>query len=144
MSLDNSFPNLSSSRFEVTSEFSLEYNCIAWAAGDDARWWWPTGGGYWPIDNTSTTSGSYLQAFATIGYVPADDAKLETDYEKVALYAKEGHVAHAARQLANGQWTSKLGSDVDIEHDLRSIEGEVYGTVVQLLKRPRATTVSVT
>jgi len=32
MSLANSFPNLSSSGFEITSDFSLDDNGIAWAA----------------------------------------------------------------------------------------------------------------
>ena len=140
MSLDNSFPNLSSGQFEVTSEFSLEYNCIAWAAGDNSRWWWPAGGDYWPIDDASTAVDSFVRAFATLGYEPADDDSLEAGYEKVALYAKAAHVTHAARQLASGRWTSKLGSDVDIEHELRGIEGDAYGAVVQLLKRLVVTT----
>jgi len=138
MSLDNSFPNLSSSRFEVTSEFSLDYNCIAWAAGDDSRWWWPVTGDYWPIDDHSAAVDSFVQAFATIGYGSANDDSLEAGYEKIALFANEGRVTHAARQLAIGRWTSKLGRDVDIEHELHAIEGEVYGTVVRLLKRPLA------
>lgn len=142
MTLDNSFPNLSPNSFEVTSAFSLEYNCIAWAAGDNTRWWWPTGGGYWPIDNNNTTIDSFLQAFATIGYEPTDDDLLEAGYERVALYAKDDHVTHAARQLVGGRWTSKLGSDVDIKHELLSIEGELYGTVVQLLKRPLVAMIS--
>lgn len=140
MSLNNSFPNLSSSPFEITSEFSLEYNCVAWAAGDDSRWWWPTGGDHWPIDETRTSVDSFVRAFDTIGYESADDGSLEAGYEKVALYALGGSVTHAARQLLNGRWTSKLGSDVDIEHELRGIEGEVYGTVKQFLKRPSAAT----
>jgi hypothetical protein len=140
MSPDNSFPNLSSSQFEITSDFSLDYNCIAWAAGDISRWWWPATGDYWPIDDNSAAVDSFARAFATIGYGPADDNSLEAGYEKVALFAKEARVTHAARQLANGRWTSKLGSDVDIEHELHGIEGQVYGTVVRLLRRPLAST----
>ena len=140
MSLDHSFPNLSSSGFEITSEFSLEYNCIAWAAGDNTRWWWPTGSDYWPTDGTETTVDSFVHVFGTIGYEPTIDDSLEAALEKVALYAKDGHVTHTARQLADGRWTSKLGSDMDIEHELHGIEGEVYGTVVQILKRPHVDT----
>ncbi len=117
MSLDNSFPNLSSSGFEITSDFSLGYNCIAWAAGDASRWWWPITGDYWPIDDDSTSADSFAHAFATIGYGPADNDSLEDGYDKIALFAKDDRVTHAARQLPNGCWTSKLGSDVDIEHD---------------------------
>lgn len=140
MSLEDSFPNLTSGGYEITSDFSLDYNCIAWAAGDISRWWWPVAGDHWPIGDTSATVAAFCRAFASIGYEEADNDSLEPGYEKVALFAKEGRVTHAARQLTTGRWTSKLGSDVDIEHDLRGIDGEVYGTVVTVLKRPLGTT----
>jgi hypothetical protein len=38
MSLEDSFPNLVSGGYEITSDLSLDYNCIAWAAGDISRW----------------------------------------------------------------------------------------------------------
>ena len=47
-----------------------------------------------------------------------------------------GVPTHAARQLASGLWTSKLGHSEDIEHDLRALEGDTYGMVALLLKRP--------
>jgi len=43
---------------------------------------------------------------------------------------------HAARQLENGRWTSKLGELEDIEHDLHHLASGAYGAVVQILKRP--------
>jgi hypothetical protein len=44
---------------------------------------------------------------------------------------------HAARQLDNGKWTSKLGQLEDIEHEsLEALSGAVYGSVVQVLKKP--------
>jgi hypothetical protein len=49
----------------------------------------------------------------------------------------QGSPTHAARQLDNGRWTSKLGELEDIEHSLRDLEGAAYGTVVQVMKRPR-------
>jgi hypothetical protein len=43
---------------------------------------------------------------------------------------------HFAWQLKDGNWTSKLGKDVDISHKtLQAIEGEIYGIVRQILKR---------
>ena len=43
---------------------------------------------------------------------------------------------HAARQLPNGKWTSKLGRDIDIEHDsVDDIAGSVYGEVLRLMRR---------
>jgi hypothetical protein len=50
-----------------------------------------------------------------------------------------GVPTHAARLLPSGLWTSKLGEWEDIEHDLHALEGDVYGTVALLLKRPCAT-----
>lgn len=38
-----------------------------------------------------------------------------------------GIPSHAARQLPNGRWTSKCGQAEDIEHDLRDLEGRLYG-----------------
>jgi hypothetical protein len=55
--------------------------------------------------------------------------------EKVALYATDEGPAHAARQLSNGRWTSKLGRDEDIEHELEGLAGSHYGAVVQFLQR---------
>jgi hypothetical protein len=41
--------------------------------------------------------------------------------------------------LPNGKWTSKLGRDVDIEHDTADdVAGGVYGEVVQIMKRTSA------
>lgn len=34
------------------------------------------------------------------------------------------------------RWTSKLGFSEDIEHDLLAVSGDLYGSVVLLLKRP--------
>lgn len=52
----------------------------------------------------------------------------EHGYEKIALYlAGDGKVTHAARQLESGQWTSKLGNWVDIEHHLDALNGPRYG-----------------
>jgi hypothetical protein len=43
---------------------------------------------------------------------------------------------HAARQLPDGQWTSKLGKYVDIEHSApEDVAGGVYGEVMQFMKR---------
>jgi hypothetical protein len=80
----------------------------------------------------------FVKAFATLGYTSAEGEMLEDGYDRVALYAKDGRVSHAARQVPDGRWTSKLGYDLDIEHGLRGLEGPLYGHVVQILKRPRS------
>jgi hypothetical protein len=34
-----SFPNLFATGYRVTSPTAAAYNCFAWAAGEDDRWW---------------------------------------------------------------------------------------------------------
>ena len=56
------------------------------------------------------------------------DSSLEAGYEKIAIYVKDGIPTHAARQLGDGRWTSKLGKYEDIEHDsLDALNGDGYG-----------------
>ena len=44
--LTKAFPNLANTHFVKTSNFSEEYNCIAWAAKDTKTWWWPSDSEY--------------------------------------------------------------------------------------------------
>ncbi len=141
--LEEAFPNLREEEYRPTSPISKLYNCIAWAAGRVDRWWEPVPftNYYWPptaplIKNLE----SYTKAFQSLGYEQCDDASLELGFEKVAIYCKGkrgDEPEHMARQLPSGWWTSKLGRDVDIEHQtLEGVEGNVYGHVEQVLKRP--------
>lgn len=78
----------------------------------------------------------FRDAFATLGYVVCARADLEPGFEKVALFADvNGTPTHAARQLPDGTWTSKLGLSEDIQHALADLAGDVYGSVVLILKR---------
>lgn len=138
--LESVFPQLSRSAYSITSPPTPEYNCIAWAAGDTERWWWPVAGSYayWPSNvPVQETLDAFIQTFVTLGFMPCDDSQTEQGYEKVALYVDlNGKPTHAARQLPQGRWTSKLGQGQDIEHDLDGLTGSVYGSVAQILKRP--------
>ena len=68
--------------------------------------------------------------------VACDNGKVEPRHEKIAIFTKPaGTLAHAARQLPNGRWPSKLGNEFDIEHDLPGVECSQYGQVRQYLKR---------
>lgn len=72
-----------------------------------------------------------------MGYEVCDNTELEVGFEKIAIYGdSDGEATHAARQLPNGKWTSKLGRWEDIEHELEGLTGEMYGEVKQILKRP--------
>jgi hypothetical protein len=136
MRFGSAFPNLEAKGYEITSPYDRRYNCIAWSAGQDDRWWWP-GAGYWPPGVTIDTNiDAFIDVYALQGYEKCDNRGIQAGYEKVALYADQGEVAHAARQLQDGRWTSKLGRDVDITHTLEALEGGCYGAVVQILRRP--------
>jgi hypothetical protein len=134
------FPQLRGSDYQITSPASDSYSCIAWAAGETTTWWWPgePNQTYWPPGvPRSETLSAFQAAFETLGYVFCDQAELEPGYEKIAVFADaEGIPTHAARQLVNGPWSSKLGRMEDIEHRLDALSGAVYGSVVMLLKRP--------
>lgn len=137
------FPGLRTAPFRVTSSADHNYNCIAWAAHDARHWWWPVGDAppiVWPPTAArELTLDAFAAAFRTLGYVGGADESLEPGWEKVALFADPaGAPTHAARQLTSGQWSSKLGQAEDIEHELRALEGEVYGTVALIVKRPLA------
>jgi hypothetical protein len=136
------FPGLRTAPFQVTSPADHKYNCIAWAANDTSNWWWPVGGTpavVWPSAVARELSlNTFTAAFLTLGFVVGADESLEPGFQKVALFADAaGTPTHAARQLASGRWTSKLGQAEDIEHELRALEGEIYGAVTLILKRPR-------
>jgi hypothetical protein len=135
-------PNLTAQNCKVTSPATRVYNCIAWAASDDALWWWPDDFSYWPPDVArEITIGAFMQLYALFGYVECVDGTLETGFEKIALYAKrmpwgEVEPTHAARQLPDGQWTSKLGPCEDVTHATPSdVDGPSYGTPIKFLKR---------
>ncbi|MEE8428781.1 MAG: hypothetical protein V3S33_04700, partial [Gammaproteobacteria bacterium] len=77
---------------------------------------------------------------AILGYEPCQDSNPEPSYEKVVIYALRGVVKHMARLLHNNKWTSKMGDNVDIEHeldDLTSNYASGYGEAIQILKRPK-------
>ncbi len=138
--LESLFSNLKQGQYKITSEEARWYNCIAFAAGEAHRWWWPIGA-YWP-DRAPRheTIESFVLAFHALGYIPCDDGALEPGFEKVALYADQNDIpTHMARQLASGMWTSKCGSLEDIEHEtLEALAGfgpSEYGAAVRFLKR---------
>ena len=133
------FPDLVRTGYHITSPPDPTYNCIAHAVGVTNQWWWPDPAGfdYWPPGVVrDATLAAFVQAFATLGYLPCADGFLEPAWEKVAIYATDNGPTHAARQLDNGRWTSKLGPDDDIEHALEGLCGVLYGSVVQFLCRP--------
>jgi hypothetical protein len=129
-----------------TSPPTTAYNCIAWAASDDERWWWPDPlfQFYWPPTvSREETLEAFLAAYGTLGYSRCDGDELEPGFIKVAIYiGANGKPTHAARQLPTGRWTSKLGRLEDVDHDsleevarLGPNSAYHYGRVAAIVKR---------
>ena len=131
-----SFPRLRNSTYRVCSPETPEYNCIGWAVGRSDLFIWPKGMFWPPLCPHEETIEAFSAAFRTFGFEHCEEGHYEQGFEKIALYAQEGKPKHAARQLANGQWTSKLGQNIDIEHNLLDLEGSQYGRVVMFFSRP--------
>jgi hypothetical protein len=142
--LKEAFPILEKDGFDETSPASAKYNCIAWAAGQETDWWWPYQHPdyYWPEGQPhEVTLRAFILVFESLGYQQCENGDLEADFEKIAIYALNGKPTHAARQLRDGRWTSKLGRDIDISHTPSGLEGPAYGQVAVYLKRPRGQSV---
>lgn len=147
--VERSFPRLAGTGWLLTSPATSEYNCIAWAAGDDGAWWEPVrallgrggllGGKYWPQGvPVEYTLEAYVAAYRRQGYRECDSSDLEEGYEKVAIYMNNGMPSHASRQLNDGRWASKLGESEDIVHDApEHVGGNAYGEVAVFMRRKR-------
>ena len=135
------FPNIGN--WEKTSEPCTDYNCIGFAAGALDQWWEPFPedglGYYWPAGAArSRLLAGHVEAFRTLGYEVCEDGSLDPNKDKIVLYVNGyGHVVHAARQLTDGKWTSKMGNFDDIAHESPdSVAGE-YGTPSCFMQRVR-------
>ncbi len=136
--LEALFPQLKAAGYQPTSEETSDYNCIAWAAGFNDRWWEMAPGYHWPLPISVYTESvqSIVILFQSLGFSVCKTADLEAGYEKVAIYGQDDEYTHAARQLPTGKWTSKIGDLEDIEHEtLEGLVGTEYGIVKKMLKR---------
>ncbi len=78
-----------------------------------------------------------MRLFVGEGYSLCDDDALEPSYEKIAIYAFVGQFTHVARQLEDGQWTSKLGNREAITHPTpANLSGGIYGNAHCIMRRP--------
>lgn len=143
--IEEDFPRLRAGEWRISSEIDERYNCIAFAVHDTRQFWdpdaWRLKGYFWPQgvprDNRVT---SWMRVFELHSFKTCPNGELESDYEKVAIYADETNTAtHVARQLEDGTWTSKLGVYEDIEHKtLDGLESYAYGNIVIYMKRKPA------
>ena len=135
--LVGAFPNLANEDFETVGEPSELYNCIAFAAGDTSKWWWPDGINYWPPWATGTNRiESLIEVFAGLGYEHCDHNDTEGGYQRVALYEVDGEMKHAAMQMSNLRWRSKMGQGPVIEHDSpESLSAGICGSPTAFMRR---------
>ena len=142
--IEDDFPTLRRTRYGIRSAKDPAYNCLAWALGDTRHFWEPSllpvKGYYWPpgVPREENVLG-WAKIFKLHGYEVASSYALEIGFQKVAIYEdSDGLASHVALQLPSGTWTSKLGTGHDIEHpDPDCLEGELYGRISRILKRPR-------
>lgn len=151
------FPNLGT-EFEVLAPatghpdvdaipaWKKTYNCIAWSLGITDRWVWP-----------GQSMIAFDELYAKHGYkrLTTRDTGLKAGYEKVVLYGKHEAVqlkgadgkareealfvaTHAAKQEADGTWTSKLGGLALIKHPRpEAVSGEGYGDPIAVYARKK-------
>jgi hypothetical protein len=149
---EEEFPNLFPTGYGKSSEEDEFYNCFAFAADKNNTevWWTPVrmgNGFYWPEGlDKKTDINTFIKLYKIEGGFEPDEnnsTALEGGIEKVALYVDDqNEVTHAARQLEDGSWASKLGDWEDVEHNkLEGLSGDInkpgYGKVVKILKRER-------
>ncbi len=135
------YPNLRREGYIITSPPVRDYNCVAWAAGENKRWFEASDepGHYWPDGvQTDGSLSAYVALFVHYGFELCESGVWEQGYEKVALYAtEEGDFTHVSRSTLTGKWTSKCGKLDDIEHNtLVALEGDRYGSPARFLRRP--------
>ena len=149
--LERVLPGLRDSAYSVTSEATGRYNCIAWALGETEDWWAPVDSPdfFWPpgldraAGDEAVTLDLVTRLFDACGFESCQDGSSEEGAEKIALFGDDGEFLHVARQLPNGRWTSKLGQDRDIEHELEALlhpgndRRYDYVAVVAFMKRGR-------
>lgn len=137
--IEQKFPDITKGAgYELTSPETVSYNCIAWSVGDMTKWWWPDVNAYWPMGISRTpTISSFKEMYESFGFLECNNSELEDGIEKIALYAdpNTNEPKHAARQLSNGRWTSKLGNYKDISHELDGIINQDYGVPCLIMKR---------
>lgn len=139
-------PRATPDNSEARSPQTIDYNCLAFAAGETTRWWEPyvipptQPGVFWPSEvRPDNGVDDWVAALATVGFMPCADGSLDPQLVKVAILGVGDTAEHATRQLANGRWVSKLGGLEDIEHDTpEAVGGADYGEVLRFLCRPRS------
>ena len=137
--LELSFPQLAVTGYRITSPQNAFYNCIAWAAGVQHQFWWPEYS-YWPNGVPREVNiSAFIQAYSTLGYEVCEDDSYDEAFEKIVIYTQpDGIPTHAARQIDEITWTSKLGKNYDISHRIFGLNSDTYGQPNTFMRRLKA------
>ena len=138
----NNFPQSIFEPFTITSPTTVRYNCIAWAFEDDSKWYWPddTKLYYWPPTvPRELTVEAFKKLYALKNYIVCADGSYEKGFEKIAIFSNNNIPTHAARQIGENLWTSKLGKHEDVSHSLTAMQNGCYGNVAVFMKRKTKT-----
>ena len=93
---------------------------------------------YWPVKNELSIESFELlytyKGFKKLNYL---DISYDPNFIKVAIYTKDNIPTHAAIQINDLWWESKIGRLGIIRHDIFEIENVVYGEVTQIYRKPK-------
>jgi hypothetical protein len=136
--LERIFPNLKTTQYKIMSPEDTRYNCVSWAIHDyqddsyPIDWWEPTPllNYYWPLEkNRDYSVQSYQEMFEMLGYSVCKSSQYLKGFTKITIFSLNGIFKHVCRQDVTypNMWLSKIGQNVDIEHDLDGLSGDFYG-----------------
>ena len=137
--LEQIFPNLASTGYQVTSPATEEYNCIAWAINNVDTVFWPDTMDIfsWPDALPKEEDLDVVASFFRLhGYEDCVNTELERGFQKIALYVTDkDKLTEVARKLPDGSWTSKIAVHEDIMHkSLAALVGNWCGQVGSVMK----------
>ena len=81
---------------------------------------------------------AFEELFLAEGWQETTERGPEDGFEKIALYTLNGIPTHACRLLDSGMWTSKLGLNIDLSHEVDELEGPEYGQIAKIYRKPLA------
>jgi len=77
-SFPNEFPNSVQEPFLMTSPQDIRYNCIAWAFGDNEKFYWPSDlpEYFWPENIEKEESiAAFIALYESIAYASCEDGE---------------------------------------------------------------------
>ena len=140
--IEQMFPGLRGTPWAIKSRKTKRYNCFAWAAREKHRRWDFAKGAYWPpgvhrLSGIAYLVGAYLAEGFSVCHQAACQ-KYDSTSDSIVLYERNRIGTHAARLLANGRWSSKLGDIEDVQHQTpEALSGTRYGGPIVYMKRKR-------